>query len=74
MLCPVLEGALGRPARWKGGRPPVGVILKFQNAGAAIAARTIAGARFLMSRLDGATFLMIKDALWDRFVMGAPRS
>jgi len=30
MFRPVLEGALGRPPRWKGGRPPFDPVLKFR--------------------------------------------
>ena len=30
MFRPVLEGALGRPPRWKGGRPPFDAVLKFR--------------------------------------------
>ena len=30
MFRPILEGALGRPPRWKGGRPPFDTVLKFR--------------------------------------------
>ncbi|WP_363323016.1 transposase [uncultured Jannaschia sp.] len=63
MFRPVLEGALGRPQRWKGGRPPFDPVLKFRK----LVVQSLHGLS-----LDQTEYLVRDQLSWMRFCQFGP--